>query len=48
MVSMYWKKLATEVEDETKMKRMLYDDMMLLQVLKISFSIKSTSGLQKI
>ncbi|CAF3324694.1 unnamed protein product [Rotaria socialis] len=30
-VSTYWKKLATEVEDEATMTKMLYDDMMLLQ-----------------
>lgn len=32
LVSTYWKKLAFEVDDETLMNRMLYDDMMLLQV----------------
>ncbi len=31
-VSTYWKKMALEVEDEAIMTRMLYDDMMLLQV----------------
>ena len=31
-VSLYWKKMAMEVEDETTMSGMLYDDMMLLQV----------------
>jgi hypothetical protein len=31
-VSLYWKKMALEVEDEATMTRMLYDDMMLLQV----------------
>ena len=32
LVSTYWKKMAFEVEDEALMTRMLYDDMMLLQV----------------
>jgi hypothetical protein len=31
-VSLYWKKMALEVEDEATMTKMLYDDMMLLQV----------------
>jgi len=31
-VSPYWKKMALEVEDEATMTKMLYDDMMLLQV----------------
>lgn len=31
-VSTYWKKLASEVQDEALMTKMLYDDMMLLQV----------------
>jgi hypothetical protein len=31
-VSIYWKKMALEVEDEAKMTKMLFDDMMLLQV----------------
>lgn len=34
-VSLYWKKLAIEVEDEAAMNNMLYDDMMLLQVNEI-------------
>ena len=33
LVSNYWKKMAMEVEDETTMTRMLFDDMMLLQVI---------------
>jgi hypothetical protein len=32
LVSTYWKKMAMEVEDEATMTKMLYDDMMLLQV----------------
>jgi hypothetical protein len=32
VVSIYWKKLVLEVEDEATMTKMLYDDMMLLQV----------------
>ena len=32
LVSPYWKKMAMEVEDEATMTRMLFDDMMLLQV----------------
>jgi hypothetical protein len=32
LVSTYWKKMALEVEDEAKMAKMLFDDMMLLQV----------------
>ena len=32
-VSLYWKKMAMEVEDESMMSGMLYDDMMLLQVI---------------
>lgn len=42
-VSTYWKKLALEVEDEETMTRMLYDDMMLLQVklfFVLSFSFE--------
>jgi hypothetical protein len=31
-VSTYWKKMALEVEDEAIMTKMLYDDMMFLQV----------------
>ena len=37
LVSTYWKKMATEVDDEASMTKMLYDDMMFLQVNTFQF-----------
>jgi hypothetical protein len=40
-VSTYWRKMVTEVEDETEMTNMLHDDMMLLQVTTLFCCIES-------
>jgi hypothetical protein len=32
LVSPYWKKMSMEVDDDATMTKMLYDDVMLLQV----------------
>jgi hypothetical protein len=32
LVSPYWKKMSLEVDDDATMTKMLYDDVMLLQV----------------
>ena len=47
-VSTYWKKMSLEVEDEATMTKMLYDDMMLLQVNSLSIFHKIIKHQEKI